>query len=85
MMALAVSAGWGQSQKQRRVLQRLVREAVAASWTEAEVLRFLEGIRHQMRPDLPPLDEQIDTMLAQSGMKARLAVVAQTNTQSETE
>jgi hypothetical protein len=85
MMALAVSAEWGKSQRQRRVLERLVRDVVAASRTETEVLRFLEGIRQQMRPDLPPLDEQIDTMLAQSGMKARLSVVAQTNTQSETE
>jgi hypothetical protein len=28
------------------------------------------AFRHRMRPDLPPLDEQIDTMLAHSGMKA---------------
>jgi hypothetical protein len=74
MAALAVSAQWGTSPKQRRVLQRLVRDVVASSTTEREVLVFLEGIRQQMRPDLPPLDEQIDGMTG-PGMKPRLALV----------
>jgi hypothetical protein len=74
MVALAVSAQWGKSPKQRRVLQRLVRDVVASSMTEREVLVFLEGIRQQMRPDLPPLDEQIDGMMGPD-MKPRLALV----------
>ena len=75
MAALAVSAQWGKSQKQRRDLQRLGRDVVAASTTEGDVLEVLENIRQRMRPDLPPLDEQIDGIIGQSGMKPRLSVV----------
>jgi hypothetical protein len=75
MAALAASAEWGRSRKQRRVLQRLVRDVAAASRTEEEVLDLLEGIRQQMRPDLASLDEQVDTMLAQSSMKPKLTIV----------
>jgi hypothetical protein len=75
MAALAVSAEWGKSPKQQRVLQRLVRDVVAASTTEGGVLEVLEQIRQQTRPDLPPLDEQIDGVIGQSGMKPRLAIV----------
>jgi hypothetical protein len=71
---LAVSAGRGKSWKQRLVLQRLVRDVVAASVTEADALETLERIRQETRLDLPPLDEHIDGMIGQ-GTKPRLAVV----------
>ena len=35
---------------------------------------FLEKIRQEMRPDLPPLDAQIDGMMG-LGMKPKLAIV----------
>jgi hypothetical protein len=73
--ALALSAGWGKSPKERLVLRCLVRDVVAASLTEEEVLRFLERIRQEMRPDHPPLDEQIDGMIGRSGVKPRLSIV----------
>ena len=73
--ALAVSARWAKSPKERFVLRCLGQDVVASSTTEEEVLRFLEGLRQQRRPDLPPLDEQIDGMMG-LGMKPGVILVS---------
>ena len=72
MAAIVVSWGWGRTPEERQALETVVSGGLASSTTEAEVLAFMEGIRQRMRPNLPTVYAQVDTLLAQLGLEPRL-------------
>ena len=77
MAAIVVSGGWGRTAEERQALETVVSGGVASRTTEGEVLAFLEGIRQRLRPDLPTVYAQVDTLLAQLGLEPRLPTVTQ--------
>jgi hypothetical protein len=77
MAAIVVSERWGRTPEERQALETVVFGGVASRTTEGEVLAFLEGIRQRLRPDLPTVYAQVDTLLAQLGLEPLLPTVAQ--------
>jgi hypothetical protein len=75
MAAIVVSWGWGRTPEERQTLETVVSGGLRLSTTEAEALAFMEWIRQGMRPDLPTVYAQVDTLLAQLDLEPRLPTV----------
>jgi hypothetical protein len=72
MAAIVVSGTWGRTAEERQALETVRSSGLASCTTEGEVLAFLEGIRQRLRPDLPTVYAQVDSLLIGLGMKPRL-------------
>jgi hypothetical protein len=70
--AIVVSGVWGRTAAEREALETVRSAGLASSTTEGEVLAFLEGIRQRVRPDLPTVYAQVDTLLKGLGLEPRL-------------
>jgi hypothetical protein len=73
MAAIVVSGFWGRTAEERQALETARSGGLASCSTAGEVLAFLEGIRQQVRPDLPTVYAQVDALLTGLGLEPQLS------------